>query len=146
MFSTTFYVLQNWSYNFYNDFQNTLWSLTIFSLRFAILENNRNDEPKPFVTVKKAFFWNVCFSWSFRSYRNKLSTCLIFVNMPFAFLLQLLCCLWCPMKRQTKRQKNFCHLKDSFFFKKLCFQQPRRYYRNDAISCTKIAERPRRAW
>ena len=67
-FSSTSYVLKNWSFYFHSNYQNTSWTLINCSLRFVILDNTRKNGGLIFFTGKTALSpKNLCFQQALRS-------------------------------------------------------------------------------
>ena len=113
-------------FNFQKSCQKTFWSLKVCSLRFAIPDNTRKNEPKTFVIVKTANIWNVCLYRLLRSQRNVPIICTKIVKVHCGPLYFVSWHLSCSIKQEKKGPKGFFLVEKLPFFKNFCFQQPLR--------------------
>ena len=118
-------------------------------MRFVTLENAPKNWPKSF------FHWQVClfFFQKLKFWSQQPLRCCR--NDPKSSAAIRICqnTLWTRVNRSLRfvtpdnakkyRPKSFLHRKECiFFFEKLCFQQPLRYYRNDLVTSTVIVRSP----
>ena len=133
-------MLQKWSSNFHSSRQNTLLSLINNLLRFVTTDNGRKNRPKIFLYWKVCLFFNLCFQQPLRCYRNDLVSSIVFVRTP-CWASQIVSWGLSHSKMGEKiGQKLFSLEIMHFFFESLCFQQPRRCYRNDLVTSTVIVK------
>ena len=88
------------------------------------------------------FFKNLCFQQPLRCYRNDLITSAVIVRIPFGPLQIVPWGVSHSIIREKRGQNLFFSGKFAFFFKNLCFQQPRRSWRFELVTCTVVARKP----
>ena len=119
-------MLQNNSFNLHSICQNTMWTLINCPLRSIALDILGENRPKPFPHWKVClFFEKFCFQQLLWCYRIIPVTSTVVVKIPCGPSEIVPWGLSHSIIREKIEQKLFS-LESLPFFKKLCFQQPRR--------------------
>ena len=136
-------MLQKTSRNFHSNCQESLWTLTKCHFGLCHTRESEKKKVKIFSSLETLpFFQNFFFQQPLRCYRNDLLTSTVIVRILFGPLWIVTWGLSHSIKREKLGQNLFFTGKVAFFFKKLCFQQPRRCYRNDLVTATVIVKKP----
>ena len=132
VFWTTSQVLKKWSNNFHSNCQKTLGTNINCSRRFVTTNNTMKDQPRTFVTKRKANFWKISCYRPLRSQRRNIINYKKSVKQTLWTLHKCLLTFLMFDKSRKKGAKSFLHWKDCLFFsKKMCFQQPHKSWWND---------------
>ena len=87
LFSTTSFVLKNWSYNDQSNCHTTLWTLTKCALRFVTLYSTSENRPKLFLHCKNCLYLkSLCFQQPLKHWRNDIIPSLTIVRLPSSLL------------------------------------------------------------
>ena len=135
VFSTTSYVLKNWSYEDQSNCHDTLRTLTKCRLKFVTLDSTRENRPKLFLHCKVTFFFQklmfwttsqVLKKWSFSFHSKCQKTLWTFIN----------CSRRCVTVDNTMKSqpKNFVTMRTANFWKTSCYR-PLRSQRKNFIIC-----------
>ena len=135
-------MLQKWSSKFHSKGQNSIWTPINCHVRFVTLDSARQFRPKFFLQWKDCFsFQNICFQQTLRWYRIDLVTSPVFVRIlldPYDLPLRFV-----TLDNGRKTSPNlFFTGSVTFHFKKLCFQQHLRCYRNVLATSTVTVKMP----
>ena len=120
VFWTISQVLKKWSNNFHSNCQKTLGTNINCSRRFVTTDNTMKDQPRTFVTKRKANFWKISCYRPLRSQRRNIINYKKSVKQTLWTLHKCLLTFLMFDKSRKKAQNLFFTGKIAFFFQKKC--------------------------